>query len=212
MIVLAIYCWLVCRHISVFYIQKKDSCLSRLNSSIPILSLIDIIILTVDALGINTMIILLLPLITAIALCGIIFCFTKQFLALFWNKSDTISLGLGQITINSVGFVYLASQLIKMDVIRAILVIFGCPGVGIMYYITISNGINTNGINTTMVNENEYNLIKFDIIAVGIGIIAVILLNSACLTHILSTRIKFFAIYNVTNDSYNRYKDVSNSG
>ena len=178
-----------------------DCCLSKWNSLILISSLIDIITLTVDAFAINTMIILLLlPLITVIALHGITFFIAIQFLTLSWNKRDAISLDSSKITINLTVFVHLASQLVIIDVIYAILVIFDCLGAGIMYYIVILNGINT-----TVANENRCNLI-------GIDVIAVVLLNSSCLTHILLIMIKFLAIYNVTDDCYDGYKDLSNSG
>ena len=72
-----------------------------------------------NAFGIDS-IISLLPLIKVIALYGRIFvigmectrefCFAKQFLALFANNSDAISLELTQITIDLVGFISLMSQ------------------------------------------------------------------------------------------------------
>ena len=181
-------------------------------------SLNDVITSKFNAFGIITMILSLLQLITVLVLHGIIFligmectrvfCFVKQFLALFWKKSGTVSLDLTQITINLVGFASLASQLVKLDVIYAILVIFGCLGAGIMYYIAISHGINTAGINTTVMNENGRNLIKFDIISVGIDVIIILLLNLLCLIRILLISIKYLVIYSVTSDSYNGCKDV----
>ena len=173
-------------------------------------SLNDAITSKFNAFGINSIIISLSPLIKVIALrgrifvigmeCARVFCFAKQFLALFWNKSDAISLDLTQITINLVGFASLASQLVTMDVIYAILVIFGCLGVGIMDYAAISNGINTARTNTTVVNENEYNLIKIGIISVGIDVIITLLLNLLCLIRILPISINVLAIYSVTSD------------
>ena len=185
-------------------------------------SLNDVITSKFNAFGISTIKISLLQLITVLVLHGIIFligmectrvfCFAKQFLASFWHKSDTISLDLTQITINLVGFASLASQLVIMDVIHAILVIFGCLGAGIMYYIAISNGINTGGINTTVMNENGCNLLKIDIISVELDAIITLVLNLLCLTLILSVNIKFLAICSVISDSYNECKDVFDSG
>ena len=164
-----------------------------------------------NAFGINSIIVSLLPFIKVIALygrifvidmeCTRLFCFVKQFLAIFWNKSDAISLDLTYITINLVGFAFLTSQLVTMDVICAILVIFGCLGVGIMYCIAISNGIDTGRTNTTVVNENGYDLIKIGIISVRIDVI-----------RILSISIKFLVMYSVTSDGYNGCKDVFHSG
>ena len=99
-------------------------------------SLNDAITSKFNACGINSMIISLLPLIKLPVLhgrifvigmeCTRVFCFAKLFLAIFWNKSDAISLGLTDTTINLVGFASLASQLVTMDVICAILMTFGC--------------------------------------------------------------------------------------
>ena len=178
-------------------------------------SLNDAITSKFNAFGINSIIVSLLPFVKVIALygrifvigmeCARVFCFAKQFLAIFRNKSDAISLDLSRITINLVGFASIASESATMDVICAILVIFGCLCLGIMYCIVISNGINTTRTNTTVVNENCYDLFKIGIISVRIDVIDVIitlLLNLLCLIRILSVSIKFSAIYNGCKDVF----------
>ena len=145
----------------------------------------DIITAKFSILSINRMTISLLQSVTAsvwhgnnifncYAILTYIWCFVKQFLTLFWDGA--IILRLAKITVNLLGFVFVAYQSMTM-------------GASIVYRNIILNFINA-------MNEIGHNLMKIDIISSSIGIIITLSLIDE-LMMIVKTRVSlvFFIVF-----------------